>query len=211
MTTEKQNLKAYDLTEHIFRFAAWSASTAANSSKTCRFKVDKGRQILIDSGLKKLAEGFHNLKDVEEFDAWHDKKCLELKKKAKYILKEASAQKEEKNFTYGIAAKLLNCYLKTIFVIQFTGSLSTAERKKVGAIHPPIDRLLLNGIRANLNALYDESQIATKRKFWKGEDIQSWSLYEAENYKKVISEIKQIQKYRKQPLWNIEALWRGYQ
>ena len=28
---------------------------------------------------------------------------------------------------------------------------------------------------------------------------------------KVISEIKQIQKYRKQPLWNIEALWRGYQ
>ena len=113
MTTEKQNLKAYDLTEHIFRFAAWSASTAASSSKTCRFKVDKGRQILIDTGLKKLAEGFHNLKDVEEFDAWHDKKCLELKKKAKYILKEASAQKKKKTFTYGIAAKLLNCYLKT--------------------------------------------------------------------------------------------------
>ena len=135
---------------------------------------------------------------------------MELKKKAKYILKEASAQKEEKNFTYGIAAKLLNCYLKTIFVIQFTGSLSTAERKKIGAIHPPIDRWCLI-VYEQLECPYDESQIATKRKFWKGEDIQSWSLYEAENYKKVISEIKQIQKYRKQPLWNIEALWRGYQ
>ena len=210
MKSKKEIIESYDQVKHIFRYAAWAASTAAGSSQKCRFKVAKGRDLLAEADLKKLAKGFDYLKDVDEFDKWHDEKCEELVQKAKEILKYTNSKKKP-SFTYGVAAKLLNCYLKTIFVTQFNGSLLPVEREKISAIHPPIDRLLLNSIRSNLDLLYAKSEIINKRKFWKCKDIQSWSLYEAGDYKKVIGEIKQIQKKRNQPLWKIEAFWQGHQ
>ena len=210
MKIKKENIEKYGQEEHVFRYAAWAASTAAGASQKCRFKVSKGLKLLEEADLNKLAKGFHYLEDVEGFDIWHDEKCEELTKKAKEILNDTKSG-EKPRFTYGVAAKLLNCYLKTIFVTQFIGSLSANEREKVSAIHPPIDRLLLNSIKTNLKQIYADSEIEEKRKFWKSKDIQSWSLYEARDYKKVIGEIKQIQEKRNQPLWKIEAFWPGHQ
>ena len=210
MQIKKENIEKYGQDEHVFRYAAWAASTAASASKKCRFKVSKGLRLLEEADLSKLAKGFHYLVDVKDFDIWHDEKCEELTKKAKEILNDTKSG-EKPRFTYGVAAKLLNCYLKTIFVTQFIGSLSANEREKVNAIHPPIDRLLLNSIKTNLKQIYADSEIEEKRKFWRSKDIQSWSLYEARDYKKVIGEIKQIQKKRNQPLWMIEAYWPGHQ
>tara|TARA_B100001057_G_C22786910_1_gene925982 strand:- start:351 stop:983 length:633 start_codon:yes stop_codon:yes gene_type:complete len=210
MQIKRENIEKYGQDEHVFRYAAWAASTAAGASQKCRFKVSKGLRLLEEADLSKLAKGFHYLEDVKDFDIWHDGKCEELTNKAKKILSPTKSG-EKPRFTYGVAAKLLNCYLKTIFVTQFIGSLSANEREKVSAIHPPIDRLLLNSIKTNLKQIYAVSEIEEKRKFWRSKDIQSWSLYEARDYKKVIGEIKQIQEKRNQPLWKIEAFWPGHQ
>ena len=210
MESKKENIEQYEQKDHVFRYAAWAASTAASASQKCRFKVSKGVALLKEADLKKLAKGFHCLKEVNEFDVWHDEKCEDLTKKAKEILNDNNSGKKPR-FTYGVAAKLLNCYLKTIFVTQFVGSLSAKEKEKVSVIHPPIDRLLINSIKNKLRLIYADSEIEEKRKFWNSKDIQSWSLYEARDYKKVIGEIKQIQKKRNQPLWMIEAYWPGHQ
>ena len=210
MKSKKENIEQYGQEDHVFRYAAWAASTAAGASQKCRFKVSKGVVLLKEADLEKLAKGFHYLKEVSEFDIWHDEKCEDLTKKAKEILNDTNSG-EKPRFTYGVAAKLLNCYLKTIFVTQFIDSLSATEKEKVSVIHPPIDRLLINSIKNKLHLIYADTEMEEKRKFWNSKDIQSWSLYEARDYKKVIGEIKQIQKKRNQPLWMIEAYWPGHQ
>ena len=178
--------------------------------KNVALRYLKGVGLLKEADLEKLAKGFHYLKEVSEFDIWHDEKCEDLTKKAKEIFNDTNSG-EKLGFTYGVAAKLLNCYLKTIFVTQFIDSLSATEKEKVSVIHPPIDRLLINSIKNKLHLIYADTEMEEKRKFWNSKDIQSWSLYEARDYKKVIGEIKQIQKKRNQPLWMIEAYWPGHQ
>ena len=205
----KYNHQNYNQVEHIFRFAAWSASTAASSSPLCRFKVEIGAKILKISDCKNLCKGIDMLPD-ENFDYWHKNKCLEIKKNAISLFKEHKQSEKVKNFSDGIAAKLINCFLKTVFIIQFEDNLSSINKKKIGVIHPPIDRILLKGIIDNLEILYDENQILEKKNFWKKLSL-SWSTYSYDEYDKVIQEIKIIQNRRDKPLWDIEWCWKGFQ
>ena len=194
------NTDVYSHSEHIFRFAAWSASTAARSSPKCRFSVKIGNKILLDSDLYKYSYGFNYLPEPNEFDIEHKKLCNKIIQTSKKYL----PKKKSEKFSYGIAAKLLNCYFKSIYLIQFQSSLDKTTQSKVDAIHPPIDRILLT-------ELSKKDIIKERVKFWREKANYGWSKFKEQDYDEVIKEIKEIQKEKNEPLWMIENAWLGYQ
>jgi hypothetical protein len=96
----------YSITEHKHRFAAWAAGSAA-SVIGCRFKVEDGEKIIKESGLMNVAMNIDNLPDPREFDLSH----REWRKNAIQIAKTLNL-----SFTHGVAAKLINIYLKSVYV-----------------------------------------------------------------------------------------------
>ena len=86
------------------------------ASQKCRFKVSKGVVLLKEADLEKLAKGFHYLKEVSEFDIWHDEKCEDLTKKAKEILNDTNSG-EKLGFTYGVCCKITKLLSKDNFCI----------------------------------------------------------------------------------------------
>ena len=99
-------------------------------------------------------------------------------------------------FSYGVAAKLINLYMKGMFcnVFQY-------DNPSVKTIHPPIDRELLK-------MLYIKN-VAGEKKFWKYYENKGWSNFTMDEYQKVINKIKTI--ITEDGLWTIEKYWKGYQ
>ena len=101
------------------------------------------------------------------------------------------------DFTHGVAAKLINIYLKAGFVC---GGQDTDPR--VQALHPPIDSLLLD-------ELYREN-IGELRREWSEARKIRWSKLTSEQYENIIASIRSALG-ENVPLWHIERYWRGYQ
>lgn len=170
----------YTLFEHKHIFSAWAASRAA-STKTCRFKVELGQEILEILKNKKLP------KSQKLFDEFH-------KNMRNFIITKAA--KLGLNFTHGIAAKLINCYLKSMYVND-----ESIDKKIRNIIHPPIDSLLLE-------SLYKNDVGGAKKKWKKAKNIR-WSKFSSIEYQEVIDEIIKI--YNQEGLWKVEEYWSGYQ
>ena len=170
----------YILFEHKHRFSAWAASRAASTIK-CRFKVEQGQKILEIVKNKSLP------KSQKAFDSFHKNMRIQIITEAKKI---------KLNFTHGIAAKLLNCYLKSMYVND-----ESIDIKNRNIIHPPIDSLLLE-------SLYKNNVGGAKKQWKKAKDIR-WSNFSSEDYQEVIDEIVKI--YSKEGLWKVEEYWSGYQ
>jgi|TARA_Y100000294_G_C8400106_1_gene274428 hypothetical protein len=179
---------------HIF--ACWAASRAAGASPLCRFKVEKGKEILDEIFGKDGKRALDNsLKENQkEFDDYHDdiiKRVIEESKKNEIQRKEYP---KDKNFidgmSYGVAAKLINLYFKVIFICG-----NYKDNPRINYIHPPIDSLLLD-------SLYKEK----KDKLWK----ETWSNMTSERYKKIIDGIKK-EITENDGLWSIEKHWEGHQ
>ena len=203
----KEPEKEYSIEEHKHRFACWAASRAASASSVCRFRVEEGVKILEGCGFKENKFGFNpytmeevdELPEPKEFDRWHQEWCeravnLDKDKKVKVA----------GELTYGVAAKLINCYLKARFVC---GSAHEDEKVKeiVKAIHPPIDSILLKSLVKN----------SPKFKKFYEEELKSkaWSNFEEGDYTSVINKIKEInldENGSEMPLWKIEYHWKGY-
>lgn len=97
--------------------------------------------------------------------------------------------------SHGIAAKLINVYLKVRFVC---GGHHAHER--VHALHPPIDSLLLESLyKLNVGGLRAE---------WAAPRAWRWSKFTSENYECVIDLIKHA--VGDAPLWSIEEHWVGH-
>jgi len=96
-----------------------------------------------------------------------------------------------------VAAKLINIYLKSIFVCG-----SDSRNKKVKAIHPPIDSVLLD-------ALYKQN-VAGKKKEWQSAKKTRWSKLNSSQYQSIIDAIK-VAIPNENGLWEIEEYWQGYQ
>ena len=180
---------SYDIKEHKHRYAAWAASRAS-SVKGCRFKVRQGEMIIRHLKLHNLIDCPEKLpKPGEgEFNSFH----RDLREKA------ISKFKEEEpglNFTHGVAAKLINIYMKTIFICG-----GYPEHPKTKSIHPPIDALLLK-------ALYQKNIGGFKEEWYKAIKIR-WSKFDSDQYKEVIENIRKAQEG--EPLWKIEEHWQGY-
>ncbi|AZD35145.1 hypothetical protein C4K22_2402 [Pseudomonas chlororaphis subsp. aurantiaca] len=180
-------IKPYDIAEHRHRYTAWAASRAA-STKTCRFDVSTGKAIIEATGLHLLLAGPQLLPPPERIDTQH--------KIWRETAIEAANNKGLVGFGHGVAAKLINVYLKGTFVCA-----GHELHPNVQALHPPIDKLLLD-------ELYDHN-VGGLRAIWAQARKQRWSKLDTEQYQAVINGIRGVLTER--PLWHVEAYWRGYQ
>lgn len=177
----------YSIEEHKHRFAAWAAGRAANVNG-CRFTVEQGKDILEKAGLKDVANSIDNLPQPADFDKKHNEWRNGVIN---------AAQKNNLNFTHGVAAKLINIYLKSIYVCG-----NDYNEEKIKAIHPPIDRVLLD-------ALYKQN-VSNKKAEWQAARKVRWSKLNSNQYQSVIDAIKAAIPSGS-GLWKIEEYWQGYQ
>lgn len=192
----------YHPAEHKFRFAAWAASTAARSSRqVCTFPVSAGAQLLLRSDLKWLSLGSHWLpRSRHGFDQTHQRWCNDILRLAQSEI--------SKSFTYGISAKLVNCYLKALFLQTMVGLPFDpyTERNEIGwdtstrFLHPPIDRVLMKeAARRSDNAM--------KRR-WKQLIGIGWSKFSHDDYADAIRLCREMVG---EDVVQIEACWTGFQ
>jgi hypothetical protein len=176
----------YDIKRHQHLFAAWAASRAA-SVKGCRFKVQQGRNILEACGLNADFSTPEDLPEPKDMDEKHRQWRAEIIN---------AAELQGLKVTHGVAAKLINCYLKSRFVC---GGQHAHER--VQKLHPPIDAVLLKTL-ADLD-------IGGYAKQWRQAHKRRWSKLNSDQYEKLIDLIKNCMK--NEPLWKIEEHWKGNQ
>ncbi len=179
----------YGPEEHRFRFAAWAAARA--SSRGCQgYTAQKAVQALQTAGLSEMAKGVTALPaNAKQFDRCHIEWCMAVQNSV-----------DLKNFKYGRAAKLVNIYFKALFLADFgSPKLRLAEADdlttRVNAIHPPIDRLLLEEL-ANKNRPHHD--------FFREMKTKGWTNFEQVDYKEVINKVRDITNGE---LWRIEEFW----
>lgn len=176
----------YTIQDHKHRFAAWAASRAA-STKGCRFKVITGIEILERGSFTPRFESLGVLPEPSDIDNVHKEWRLAL----------IDAAKDRRvAFTHGVAAKLINVYLKALFVCG-----GNHEDPRVKALHPPIDALLLRELAAK--------NIGGSAREWRRFGTMRWSKLDSSEYQAVIDCIRHAIPGR--PLWEIESHWRGHQ
>lgn len=176
----------YDINEHKHRYAAWAASRAA-STKGCRFNVLQGKSIIEQVGLKALLSNPENLPSPRDIDAQH--------RRWRDSAIQAAKERDITGFSHGVAAKLINVYLKSAFVCA-----GHELHPKVAALHPPIDSLLLD-------SLYEENA-GNQKEVWGRARQSRWSKFDSGQYQAVIEGIRGLMNGR--PLWQAEEYWRGY-
>jgi hypothetical protein len=177
----------YKIEEHKHRFAAWAASRAA-STKTCRFNVLQGKNILEAAGLRELVADPSLLPIPTAIDEKH--------REWRRAAIESAQSKDLTGFSHGTAAKLINVYLKAAFVCA-----GFQDHENVAALHPPIDSLLLD-------ELY-EGKVGGLTEKWAAARKARWSKFNSQQYEEVIDAIREVAPGA--ALWKIEFWWRGYQ
>lgn len=166
----------YDIEMHKHLFSAWAASRAA-SVKDARFSVAQGRSILETCGFDKCFSSPNQLPEPANVDDVH----RDWRNTARASI--------EIQISHGIAAKLINIYLKTRFVC---GGYN--EHERVAALHPPIDAILLKNFCKTLKLRGSE----------KLQEIRfiRWSKMDSAEYEKLIELIKI--ELNGDPMWMIE-------
>ena len=112
----------YSIHEHKHRFSAWAAGRAANVNGR-HFSVEQAKAILEGANLKVLLSGPDQLPATPKIDDTH----REWRNAVIW-----AAKIQGLDFTHGVAAKLINIYLKAGFVC---GGHDIDPR--VRALHPP--------------------------------------------------------------------------
>ena len=146
-----------------------------------------------------VKEGVDWLPDPKDFDAEHRKWC-------ETICEEAKSCGVQKEMSHGIAAKLINVFIKTLMPPDLE-TLPAGIKAKWYAVHPPVDRKVLQNMKTKVG----------DPKFWSslpGRQGPSWREFNAENYQGVIDLIrKDLCKRLKLhpdapvPLWMNERFW----
>ena len=176
----------YTITEHKHRFSAWAASRAS-SVKGARFTVEQGKQLIESIGLDTLVDDPDKLPAREDINKQHRLWREQLI---------AEASKTGLAFTHGVAAKLINMYLKSALVCGGYDS-----HVKVADLHPPIDAVLLKALRRR--------NIGGLKSRWKEAELAKWSKFSSDQYEQVIQSIREVMGNR--ALWKIEEYWQGHQ
>jgi len=176
----------YTIHQHSHNFSAWAAARAA-SVVGCRFTVEQGKGLLVSIGLTPDLDCPSKLPEPAQLDRAH-------RRWRQRII--AKAAIEGWVVTHGVAAKLINVYLKSRFACGVF-----ADNPKVQAIHPPIDSLLLQALARN--------DLGGMAKFWAQAHKDRWSKFDSATYEKVIQGIRESLNGR--PMWEIERFWKGHQ
>jgi hypothetical protein len=177
----------YSIEEHKHRFACWAASRAA-SVKGCRFKVERGKAILEQTALPRLIDNPSALPKASEIDTAHREWREEII---------AIARPRGCTFKHGVAAKLINVYLKAALVCGGHHS-----HPSVRVLHPPIDAVLLEGLIAR--------NVGELEHRWRKYASTRWSSFDSATYEAAIADIRSVVP-QGAPLWTIEEFWQGYQ
>jgi hypothetical protein len=148
-------------------------------------KVERVRAALEAAGLNKLLDSPDKLPAPVEMDSKH----AEWRKAVRKALGNEA--------TDGIAAKLINVYLKIAFVCG-----GHHAHPRVAALHPPIDRLLLDELVKLTRGHPLHQEFLTAKKV-------CWTKFTPTQYEKVIAAIRSY--LGDQPLWTIEEHWPGNQ
>jgi hypothetical protein len=155
----------------------------------CRFGVAEGRAVLEASGFTASFCRPEQLPDPDPrvVDDTH-------REWRTAVIREAEGH--GLTFTHGVAAKLVNIYLKSRFVCG-----GHHQHSRVQGLHPPIDSVLLRTLAAaNVGGYVRE---------WKQAAKTRWSKFESSDYEQLISLIRLVSGDR--PLWAIEEHWSGNQ
>ncbi len=176
----------YDIEEHKHRFAAWAASRAAHRG-VAGFKVEMGKLILENIGFNRQRYHPDMLPRPGELDAFH----LYWRECSLWIADQIGF-----TISHGVAAKLINVYLKSRFVVS-----AVHNHPNVTDLHPPIDSILLSGLRPKLNSAQKEALDAACP--------HGWSNLCSKGYQSVIDIVREHLNH--QPMWMIEQYWQGHQ
>ncbi len=176
----------YTIHHHCHNFSAWAASRAA-SVIGCRFTVEQGKALLESIGFGLNFDSPAKLPEPNQLDRTHRKWRQQIINQAQILAIPV---------THGVAAKLINVYLKSRFVCG-----GFADSPKVQALHPPIDRVLLEELA--------RKDFGGKRKFWAQANKCGWSKFDSATYEEVIKGIREA--LNGSPLWEIEQFWKGHQ
>jgi|SRR5690348_5034534 len=127
----------YTLKEHRHRFAIWTAARAVQRSWTTTTRIS---MVINAVKLSDFADTYKSLQGQQDFDEKHMKLCDKMIEEFRHINVEAS---------YGRVAKIVAVYLKTVIILG-----AEVDNEKIRLIHPPIDRIVLRNLPANIN--FDE-------------------------------------------------------
>lgn len=180
----KGNPDAYSIDVHMHRFAGWVGSTAARTISS-RFSVQTGVDIL-ETALGDLLSGTKPWPDLSGMDEFH----RELRNAVI-----AAAASHDLDFTHGIAAKLINMYMKAAFL-----SRENCREPLFAALHPPIDSEMLNTI-ARLDT-HDKA-------LWRRLNAVCWTNFSSSDYEEAIEGLRRLLG-EGEPLWMAEQYWGGY-
>jgi hypothetical protein len=181
----------YTIEEHKHRFAAWAACRAASVNR-CRFSVEDGKAILEEAGLNPLLiRNPDHLPNPRCFDAAH--------RQWREAVIVAARKRGLEDFTHGVAAKLINIYLKSRFVCG-----GHHNHARVRAIHPPIDSILLDKLYSEKSENFAKLQDA-----WRKAKHIRWSKFNSKDYEDLIQNIRLAMQGA--ALWEVEQYWQGYQ
>lgn len=170
----------YTIEEHIHRYAVWTAARAASKSRLKNSEVDI---IITTVGLREAVKALQMKTPLTEpiYRQWLKKKGEEIIA----VVKERNwSDFKTKQFSFGLAAKIISIYIKTAVVLPTNGESTLAQ-----VAHPPIDSLLLKGINAK-----HQLRLET-----------NWSTFDWERYERMINELFLL--YPALPYWRIEDVW----
>ncbi len=208
------NISSYNLDLHKHILARWAASRAASQSKNFKFKVKLGAELLLlgekgsatnDENFTEYIKQIKHFNTQDDFDSWHHQTIKNMRSdsnKLRELLDEHN--KLQKHYSYGIAAKILNCYLK-VFFLEFFGKQEFAD-----FIHPPVDALLLEALKKEDNELFTFNSKIFKN--IGAQKIPKWTVINEYEYKGIVNLMKKFISSRNQNgLWKIESFWVGHQ
>jgi len=207
------NFEDYDQAQHRHRFAAWCASTAAFRN----LKVSTGVNLIEESGLHELSgpAGWGALPDsTEKFDAWHREKrnqiCTESRNHP--AIQNNRNRYPNGELTHGFAAKLINVYMKVLFLGSVQqDQLSQENKERQNLIHPPVDRMLLEELKRELRRREgegcpraDDQEVQCLME----NPVRNWTRLDSGQYEEIIVAFRHIA--NGDGLWNMEKYWKGY-
>lgn len=178
----------YTIREHKHRFAVWCAASAYGRG------LEGGGNTLAKSLIE--AVGLDQVQGPGDIGADVDEWLMG------YMRQMVAVAKTQANdqFTFGHAQKLVNIYLKSLIVCG-----GHHQEAAVGKLHPPLDSVLLNGLRRHLfknrgslkpvRAAFLEAQRASR----------SWTAFDEGHYRQHIGVIKMV--VGAEPLFTAEKHW----
>jgi len=217
------NISDYSPDIHKHILACWGAASAASQARHFKFSVEQGKQLLLmaENGKYSSRNSFilfikevENCTSQREFDQWHRRAIENMRTGGDLdnVFEKINAEKcknqrkqlEKKHYSYGIASKLLNCYLK-IFHLSSFGRCQYGQY-----IHPPIDAILLRTLYKKEPDSFTFRFKATS--MYHDGSIPKWTALDEQDYSVVIDKIQKFIKEKDiDGLWKIEFAWTGHQ